>query len=311
MANSNHTDVHVCMEEPNGIVLLVLAPLVLPLHSVLIKVHTKEYQFTLPRHKILLCLSLSDAIQIFTLFIIGLVNEIVTLTPGSTGCMVYRAFAKFICCSMLVVSSLSITAMTLERYIACIHSFRLHQMFTESRVRYGSILVWMLGVLFGSLAALTTHIDDAVTIPNRSVFQYVYLLFVIPQSVFIIITQVRLFLFCRKKIKQVIPAGAFGAELELANYRKKHFKVAFMAGIVALAFLLCMIPMATIFLYELLTGEYVSASLRSACFGLSMCNSLADPFIYGFGIADIRRVIFREVKKLKQLLIEVLLDNLW
>ena len=300
MANGNSTDIRDCMTESTEIFLLILLPPLLPLQALIIKILAMDFQFNLPRHSILFSISISDATRTIGLFIATLLRENIAIPTGSTGCLVYRSCVLFLACSTAVISSLSITVMTVERYIACIHSFRLHQIFTESRVRYGSYIVWSLGVLFGIVAVVTNSNDDGMLVPNPSAVHYGYSTFVIPSSIVILILQIRLFLFSRKKMRQVIPVGAYGAELELANHRMKQFKVAFMAGIVAFAFLLCMTPFAVVMLYELLTGISVSTTTRNICVGLTFFNNLADPFIYGFGMADIRRMILIDFGKLKQ-----------
>ena len=288
---------------------IVLLFVAIPFHGLLIKILAMDFQFNLPRHIILFSLSLSDAVLVVGLFISAFVNKVIKVTMHSTGCTVYRGFTIFIACSTLVISSTSIVALSLERYIACIHSFRLHQILIESRVRCFSIFLWLLGVFVGFLAVSATRYDDPAIIPNPSVFHYIYLVFDIPPLVVVTIIQVRLFIFSRKKINRINPAGAFGAALELADYRKKHLKVAFMASIVAFAFLICTIPLAVLFLYELVSGESISFLYRSVCLSLSFSNSLVDPFIYGLGIADTRRMVIRSLKELKEFLNDMLPEN--
>ena len=300
MATGNSTDEHDCLTDSTGIFQLILLLPLLPIHGLIIKILAMDFQFHLPRHSILFSISLSDAIQSVGLFSMKLVKESVTIATRSTGCLAFRACVLFLACSTSVISSMSITAITVERYIACIHSFRLHEIFTDSKVRYGSYIVWSLGILLGIVAAVTDSNDDRMLIPNPSAVHYISIVCVIPSSIAIFVMQVRLFLFSRKKMRQVIPVGAFGAELELANHRMKQFKVAFMAGIVAFAFLMCMTPLSVVLQYELLTGVSVSPSIKNTCILLTLYNSLADPFIYGFGMADIRRMILRDLKKLRQ-----------
>ena len=308
-ANGTSSDVNTCMVIEAGIFPMLISLVTLPLHIMLCKILVSDFQFSLPRHTILFSLSVSDATLVSGLFISCFINTIIAIPSQSTGCFIYRGFTLFYASSTLVVSTLSITALSVERYVACIHSFHLHEILTESRVRYGSIIVWSLGLLSGTVVTITSRYDVNVVVPSPSPLHYVFPVSVIPSSIVILTIQVRLFLFSRKKMNSVIPVGAFGAELELAHYRKKHFKVAFMASIVAFAFILCMFPLAVLFLRELFIGGYVPAPVRPICIALSICNSLADPLIYGFGMADTRKMIFRNLRNLKQLLIDMLPDK--
>ena len=306
MANESSTEIDTCVIEKTATFQIVLMFCTLPFHLIIIKALATDVRFDLQRHTILFSLSLSDAFVTFGLFILGIVNKTTILTIESSGCTIYRRFTIFIACSTLVVSSVSIIAMAVERYISCVHSFHVHRILTESRVRSWSICTWIMGVVIGILAAFTSHFDGNIIIPNHSIVQYVYLIFAIPASVFVIVIQVRLFIFSRTKIKRIAPTGAFGVKLELFDYKRKQMKIAFMAGIVATAFVVCMIPLAIVFLYELLSDVTVSSSYRSVCLSLSLSNSFVDPFIYGFGVADTRRKMLRDFKKVIHYLLGIL-----
>ena len=309
MANYTSTDAHFCLDGNWETFIMVLIVFALPFHAFIIKILAIDFQLDLARHKILLSLSISDMVMLCGMFISALINKAATFTMHSTGCILTRGFTVFIGCSTLAVSSSSILALSVERYIACVHSFHLHLILTESRIRYWSTCTWILGGLTGLLAASTNHYDGAFTISNYSTVQYIYLIFVIPTSAVATVIQVRLFIFSWKKINQVSPTGAFGEQLELADLRKKQIKVAFIAGIVAFAFVVCMIPLAVVFIYELVSGALISAPFSGIFLSLSFTNCLVDPFIYGLGIADTRQKIFRDLKRLKQFLRDMLPEN--
>ena len=300
MAQKNTTNSSICIVTKSDTFQIILMFAALPFHILLIKALGKGFKYALPRHIIMFSLSLSDAILVSGLFISAIIYKIATLTIQTTGCMLLRAFTIFIPCSTLVVTSLSVVAMAAERYIACVHSFRLHLIMSETRVRLGLIFAWLLGLVIGLIAVFTNNYDATVIISSNSAIHFIYVGLVIPSSVMVTCIQVQLFFFSRSKINPTNSAGAFGAQLELADYRKKQLKVAFVAGIVALAFVFCMTPLAFLFLVELLTGKTAASSYRATCLALSIGNSLADPLIYGFGTADTRRLILRDLKNLKQ-----------
>ena len=153
-----------------------------------------------------------------------------------------------------------------------------------------------------SLVARKNH--HFVEPTTDSAVKIISVLFIFPTSLTVTIIQVRLYLFTRKKLKEVAPGRTFGVQLELADYRKKHVKVAAVAGIVALAFVFCMVPFAFISLYDMVTGATVSASVRKVCGYFVLCNTVLDPFIYGLGMTDTRKKIFGEVKKAREFLVE-------
>ena len=308
MAHNNNTNSSICIVTKSDTFQMILMFAVLPFHILLVKALGKSFQLELPRHIIMFSLSLSDAILVCGLFISALIYKLATLTIQTTGCMLLRAFTIFIPCTKLVVTSLSVVAMAAERYIACVHSFQLHLIMTETRVRFGSIFVWLLGLAIGLIAVCTNNYNAAVIIRSNSPVHFIYVGFVIPSSVLVTCIQARLFFFSRSKLNPTNTTGAFGAQLELADYRKKQLKVAFVAGIVALAFVFCMTPLAFHFLVELLTGKTASSSYRATCLALSIGNSLADPLIYGFGTADTRRMILRDLKRLKQFIARLFSD---
>ena len=310
IASGDNSTAYACFIGETSLLSVVVLLVTIPLQLNLMKVLAKDFQLSLPRHKVLFSLSLSDTALVCGLFIITWVNKAVQITRKSTGCLVYRGFVIFIASLGSVSSALSITALSVERYVACIHCFHLHQIFTESRVRYGSIIGWGLAVLISLFAAFTNDYDDTAILARQSTFHYVYISFIAPSSISTGIIQFRLFLFSKRKINQVLPAGTFGAKLEVAHYRKKQLKVAFMAGIVAFVFIICMLPLAVVLLYELLSGETVSSPKRDICMALSCCNAVADPFIYGFGVADTRQKIFKDLKKLTSSLVNILPTNL-
>ena len=193
--------------------------------------------------------------------------------------------------------------MSVERYIACIYSFHIHRIFTHERIVYGSIIQWIVATLLAITEVLTNDVSRMASGTIASAFQIVYITFTFATAIPVCVIQVRLFFFAKTKLKRVNPAGAFGAQLELADYRKKHFKAAFVSGIVAVGFVVCMLPTACLFLYEIINDIASSASARQVCFAFVTANSLVDPFIYGIGSADTRKMMWRSLKKAKQSII--------
>ena len=302
----NATMVQPCKTQNISFVPLIFIFLIFPFHILMMKILAKNLHFALPRHSILFSLCLSDGIQVFVAIIVGTVHASSAITEEGIACQFVKGTMVFVTIFTLFVTCVAIISLSIERYVACIHSFRLHCTFTEVKVRYGSIITWVMAAALAVVSLVARenhHIQETITDSSMKITAVV---FIFPTSLIVTIVQVRLYLFTRKKLKQVAPGQAFGVQLELADYRKKHVKVASVAGIVALVFVFCMVPFASISLYEMITGANVSASVRAICGYFALSNTVLDPFIYGFGMADTRKKIFGEVKKAREYLVEMI-----
>ena len=277
----------------------------LPFHALLLKILAIDFRFSLPRHIIMFSLSLSDGIQILSLVLTGLFGAAIELTTYTTFCLFLRNMTLFCGISTLSVSSAAVIALSIERYIACIYSFQLHVILTNSRVVYGTIGVWIIGAINGLSAVITNDGNTFQLIQRDSVVTKISVSVIMPTAFIVICIQARLFMFSRTKLRQVHP-NAFGVQLELADYRKKQIKVAVVASAVAFAYVICMLPASIIFLYEYSSDVSVPSPYRRIFVALGMVNTLADPFIYGMGVADTRSKVLRDLRRLKQFLVDLL-----
>ena len=269
------------------------------------KILAKDLRLTLPRHQIMFSLSLSDGLQVFIPFITTTVMKAFKLKTDNNVCIVLRQIVLADAALTLPVSSLAVLAMSLERYVACIHSFRLHEIFSDSRVAVMSGFIWAIGAVSAVTSVAIHPINIQETILGGLItFKLVVIIFVIPTSVAVVLIQARLFFFSRTKLSQITPSGAFGAQAELADFRKKQIKVALIASIIAFAFVFCMLPAAATFLYELINNLSIDSSFKTTCIAMAMANTLVDPFIYGIGVADTRRLIMKNLKNLKLYILE-------
>ena len=309
MINSSNISVRSCRNNDAPATQFYLLLAIIPFHFLIMKILAKNLYFAVPRHIILFSLCLSDGIQVSTSIFFGVFHARASFTAETTECLVLRGTLIFILTSTLIVSCVAIIALSVERYIACVHSFRLHLLVTESRITYGSIGTWLMAILIPISALCASH-NRFFQIPVRdSIFQIISVVCIFPTSIILIIIQSKLYVFGRKKLGQISPSQAFGVQLELSDYRKKHMKVTFVAGIVAFAFVFCMAPFASISMYELMFGDPVSPLVRRSCSYLAAMNAICDPFIYGIGMVDIRKKIWQEFKKFKGCLMEWILSK--
>ena len=297
MENNSSLPIQTCISSNVASFLTVITFITLPFHILIIKVLIVDLRLALPRHNTMLCLSISDALQVFILFLCMTIPSIFGISRGSVGCNISRTILYFTLALTLVVSSLSTIALSVERYVACIHSFHLHHIFTRERMIYGILIVWILGVI--SAAVNVTIIIVGNFSVSNDFLKVVTVLFIIPTCALLSVIQCRLLVFSRKKLAQVGPGTRFGREAEMADFRKKQIKVAFVASIVVVTYIICMFPMGCLSLYELIHGNVEYSSWKGKLQMLLVVNNFADPFIYGIGTVEARRAALKNLRKFK------------
>ena len=306
MEQNNSLPIQNCISADTANFVITITVLTLPFHFLMIKVLIRDLRLNLPRHNIMLCLTVSDALQIFLIFSSTTTMHILKATKDSAECDISGSIRYFILAMTLIVSSLSIIALSVERYVACIHSFHLHQIFTKGRMARGISCIWIIGLIGGTATvALAATNLKVMGLRYDYGLKIITVMFISPTSILISIIQYRLLAFSRKKLARVIPGTTFGAEAEMSDFRRKEIKVAFVASIVAIAYISCMFPMACLSLYELIYGNISSASLKAVFMKLMFFNNFADPFIYGIGVVDARKAIVRNLKKIRNFIIRL------
>ena len=295
MEKNNSLPIQNCITADNAYFIILTSVLTLPFHILMIKVLIRDLRINLPRHVAMLCLTISDALQIFTFFWSVTTMYMLNVKKYSTVCDISRRIRFFVITMTVAVTSLSIIVLSVERYVACIHSFHLQQIFTKERMVRGISCIWIIGLICGTMAIV---LEDK----NRTVAKIVNVVFIFPTSIIISIAQCRLLVFSRKKLTRVIPGTALGCETEMPDFRRKEMKVAFIASIVAIAYIVGMIPGACLSLYELIHRRSSSTSLRLGLNKLMIINNFADPFIYGIGVVDARKAIVRNLIAVKNLI---------
>ena len=301
MSNTNSTLMIMCFPKVMANFVIVVTFITLPFHILMIKVLLVDLRLALPRHMVVFCLAISDAWQIFMAFSCAAVTQIFSWTTVSKGCHITRNILFFNLAMTVAVSSLSIIALSFERYVACIHSFRLHQIFTRDRMLYGISCTWLIGVICGTFVVVfAAKTPDLMVLDVDQSMKIIAMVFVIPTSVFVSVIQYRLLVFSMKKLQRVGTGKTFGSEAEIADLRKKQIKVSFVASIVVFVYVVSMYPAGFLSFLELIGRKISSEKLYSFFNALTFLNNLADPFIYGIGIVDTRRAVLNNLKKMKE-----------
>ena len=292
-----------CQVMENALVTAVfLIIFALPVHLLMIKILYKDCQLVLPRHKVMMSLTISDALQISALSLTTISRKIVIeSSQNEVACKYILIIATLFGTVTLVVSSLNIVSLSIERYISCIHSLHVYDILTTRRVVSVLSLQWATGII---IAAAISYLREAnQTEAGDILFQRATILTVFPSATIILVIQLRLLHFSRSKLATVKPAGAFGNQAEVVEFRRKQMKVTFIASIVAIAYMTCMIPLAVLFAWEWHHGLSNTTRWRSFLFPLAMLNSLLDPLIYGVGIGETRKMIWKNVKQAREFLL--------
>lgn len=278
--------------------------LALPVHLLIVKILCVDAQLVLPRHKIMLSLTVSDALQILIVSIYFVMKQpLLTAIKNDTICSITENTMLFFGILTLVASSCSIATLSIERYISCIHSFYVHQIMTTKRVVALVIAQWCVAIFLGFLAiSIELGVQTKRRISESPVIQLATIGIVIPASVVISVIQIHLFRFSRSKLVRVKPDRVFGNQAEFVDYRKTQLKITLVASMVAIAYVSCMLPMAILFIAELKHG-LVHSPASNVIKALALLNTLADPLIYGIGITDTRRLIWKDIKRGKSFIL--------
>ena len=301
MTNQTSTTVDCHQSDYTFATAVFLIVFALPVHLLMIKILYKDCQLALPRHKVMMSLTISDAVQISVMSLTIMSQKAIESSQNKVACKHVLIIAVLCATVTLIVSSLNIVSLSIERYISCIHSLHVYDILTTRRVVSVLSSQWMIGVIIG---AITTYLREANQSGKESmIFQRTTVFTVFPSATVIIVIQLRLLHFSRSKLATIKPVGAFGNQAEVADFRKKQVKVTFVASIVAIAYVTCMFPLAIIYTWEWHYGVKSKGSWGSLFIPLAMLNTLIDPLIYGVGIVETRKMLWKNVRQAKEFLL--------
>ena len=115
-----------------------------PLHTfILITLHRWIFE-KFPRHRFLISLSISEILQIIVIGLLAIISGVFKWRTTSTFCQALGQALELSACLTLVSSSTSIVALSVERYISCVHCLRAHAILTNKRIKI-ALLVGMVG----------------------------------------------------------------------------------------------------------------------------------------------------------------------
>ena len=284
-----------------GNVAITLLFAVSPIHILVLKVLAVNLRFDMPRHIILFCLSASDSFQILVTALCMTIFKVANLSIGSAGCSGARFVMQANAAATLVVSSFTLLALSIERYIVCFYCYRFHEILTKKRIVIAQILI----LIFGIIAAVVVAAKFEKGAPGilfsatKGYFKGLMLIVTFPVSLALIFIQGRLLLLSRQKLSRVVPGASNVGNNNVEVGRLRQLKITFVASAVVLTYLISMMPGSCIILAHWFHAKSKPAlGLQSAALSLGMVNTLANPLIYGLGMADIRQAVKRELKRI-------------
>ena len=276
----------------------------LPFHILIIKLLAFDLRFANPRHIILFCLCISDSLQLTVTAITITIKKAMYLQNEVHICMRLVSTIIFNTILTCTVSSLTLVVLSIERYIACFHSYRIQEWLTNKRVIVALTFVWICGVIGGAISCIPdSKQPKKVMLANSRHFRIVYIIVTFPVSFVLIVIQTMLFCLSRKKLNSRRSCSAASSNPDgVQGKRRRQIKGAITSCVIVLSYLICMLPGACF----LVINRYGDGSREGDLkllfmIALGMLNTLLNPLIYGFGMMDTREAILKELRKIKTL----------
>ena len=302
----NNTSGLSCSLNFTGNVSFVLLFLGLPFHIFIMKIIAFNLQFANPRHIVLFCLSISDSLQVTVTAIIIVIKMTVDFHNRAHICISLVSTLIFNSTLTYTVSSLTLVALSVERYIACFHSYRIQEWLTNKRIIVTLSVFWVLGIIGGGFACIPDSKETKqIMLANSWFFGTIFITVTLPVSFVLIVIQTMLLCLSRKKLNSLQSTSAVPSNPEeTERTRRSQLKGAIVSSIIVLSYLVCMLPGAFLLIINRLTdGPRQSHLTRLFVVALGMLNTLLNPFIYGLGMMDTRKAILKELKRTKMYLL--------
>ena len=305
MDGRNNTNTFSCFPATTGHVSIALLFLALPFHFLVGKILAFNLRFENPRHVVLFCLSASDSLQLTVMAFAMITSTIGDIQTGTQSCAGLRYAIIFTATLTFVVSSLTLVALSIERYIACFHSYRINELLTNKIIIAILVAFWICGAIGGGIACISgLQANEKAILPNSGNFKVIFISLTFLVSLVLIVVQSLLFHLSRKKLNCVQPGPSSLNDNNAEIQRKRQIKVAIVASVVVLSYLICMLPSACVTIANYKIAESTSKfGKQMVVISLSLINTLLNPFIYGFGMLDTRKATVKEVKKIKNYLL--------
>ena len=153
---TQNNTIYTCFPQSRGI-----ASFVVSIIALLVKLLVKDVGLVLPRHQIMLTLTISDALQMLAAAMFIAVEMLLKLTTESANCGLLRDLTVFTSSLTFVVSSFAVVTFAIERMIICMHFLKYRRIFNRKRIKKLLKSYWLIGTIIAVTAALTNDARKA------------------------------------------------------------------------------------------------------------------------------------------------------
>ena len=288
-----------CIPYSSGSAAIIVSFFALPFHILLVKVLVKNVGLSLPHHQIMFSLIISDALQIFAVSCLFFLRMALQLTTKSVTCDFIRDAAVFTTSLTIVASSLAVVTFAIERMVICMHFLKYRRLFKRTRITKLLCSYWLFSAIIAVIAAIKNDARKTETAAiEATAFHIVCVSIILPSATIIIFIYSRIFLFSQERILQVAPSSESSKLRTVAAFKTKQIRIALIASIVCIAYVVCMVPMSITFFLELTGLIDNRPDIKKILVSIAMLNSLADPIIYGFGMIQTRQILLRTARSI-------------
>ena len=233
-------------------------------------------------HMLMLCsLAVSD-------FLVGLVAQPINIAQQLTEDYIVNYAVMFTGPSLCVVSLMTITAITVDRFLALHYHMRYATLVTESRVKYTLILIWLINFLLSGFVFWLPRVHKFVV----AIVSIICLLICIA-------SYVRIYCFIRRHQlqfyaqQQAVQRSDVGNDLNVARLKRSAMNT----FVFFIVLIICYFPM-----YVLLTlvGLARKESQREWQFAITavFMNSSINPFLYCCRLRELRTAVVKTARQM-------------
>ena len=208
----------------------------------------------------------------------------------STSCLCLQSFGfsgLVLCCASL----LTMTAISLDRYIALFFHIKYHQIVTTRRVCVVLVIIWLSAVFFAwTWVWIITLFYSLFSIG-------LFVIFLVTPVVYI-----KIYRGLRRHHGQQVQAQTqvqaqqhAGNTLNVAKYRRSASSMLWIYGI----FIVCYLPYTCCHFIEISQSSVIMACIKEFSVTIVFLNSCLNPFIYCFRLPEIRAEVMQILRKMR------------
>ena len=236
-------------------------------------------------HMIMLCsLAVSD-------FLVGLIAQPISIAKQLTNDRIVRYVVMLTGPSLCVVSLMTITAITVDRFLALHYHMRYVTLVTESRVKYSLILIWLINFLLSGFGFWYPRVHKFVV----AIVTIICLLICMASFI-------RIYCFIRRHQLQIhaqqqaVQSSDAGNNLNIARLKRSVMNT----FVFFIVLIICYLPFFVVStLYGLSIKDW-QTEWQYAEFAVTavFMNSSINPFLYCWRLRELRTVVVKTARQM-------------